>query len=307
MNSFDLAIAWNWEFDADYIQGIERECEQRKISTYQIRPDNLQHVLTRLRKKDLVFNAFYDRASDADEAFLPLVNHLIDPIMRIINPHGRVAHAVDKATMHLEFITNGINVPRTIILSPYNHQKDITLLDRDLQWLGKPFVQKPANTTGGGTGVVLDSTTVDDVVLSRKEHPNDKYLLQEFIHPKNLDGKRGWFRAYSVFDTVLLCWWDDHTHEYSELSSEEERLFSLNGLRDVMKTIKGISRLDFFSSEVALTNDGKFVVVDYVNEICDMRLKSKYHNGAPDSIVHHIERLVAEEIVSFLKGTRDRD
>ena len=307
MNLFDLAIAWNWEFDADYIEGLDRECRHREISTFQIRPDNLSNVLDRLREKDIRFNAFYDRASDADEAFLPLVKLLGDPGMRVINTHAKVSHAIDKATMHLEFITNGINVPRTIILSPYNHQRDITLLDRDLQWLGVSFVMKPANTTGGGTGVVLDAMTLDDVVKARQEHPNDKYLLQEFVHPQTYNGKRGWFRTYSVFREIIICWWDDHTHEYSELTKEEEQEYNLIGLRDVVGTIKHICELDFFSSEIASTEEGKFIVVDYVNEICDMRLKSKYHNGAPDKVVHQIERLVGEELADWLRGKEGAD
>ncbi len=296
MKHFDLAVAWNWEFDADYIHGIQGECRQRNISIYEIRPDHLQHVIGELRSGHLRFKSFYDRASDADEAFVPLVRLLADPAVRVINPHGLVAHAIDKATMHLEFITNGINVPPTIILSPYSRDRSLSVTDRDLEWLRRPFVIKPANTTGGGTGVVVNAMTLEDIIRSRQVHPNDKYLLQEFIHPKKLDGRRGWFRVYSVFNEIIICWWDDQTHEYSELSAAEEERFSVQGLRLIMRTIKQITGLDFFSSEIALAADGKFIVVDYVNEICDMRLKSKYQNGAPDDVVHRIERLIVAEI-----------
>jgi len=49
-----------------------------------------------------------------------------------------------------------------------------------------------------------------------------------------------------------------------------------------------ISALEFFSSEVALTDDGTPVVVDYVNEVCDMRLKSRHRDGVPDGVVQRI-------------------
>jgi hypothetical protein len=307
MNPVDLVIAWNWEFDADYIHGIERECAHRTVSTYQVRPDNLPASLASIREGTFSAKTFYDRASDADEAFLPLVEYFRQASARVVNPHGAVAHAIDKATMHLEFITNGINVPRTVILSPYRHQNVCTFTERDAEWLGTPFVIKPANTTGGGTGVVLDAETAADVAGARQVHPDDKYLVQEFIHPDNLGGKRAWFRVYSVFGEILLCWWDDQTHEYSELSADEERRYALGGLRDVMTTIRRICRLDFFSSEVARTGNGTYVVVDYVNEICDMRLKSKYVNGAPDAIVHRIEALVAGAVAGWVKGGHAAD
>ncbi len=305
MNIYDLALAWNWEFDADYIHGLERELTAQGVTSYQIRPDNLASVLLDLRERRIRFKALYDRASDADDAFLPLVTALGE--MRALNPHDLVAHAIDKATMHLECISHGIHVPRTVILSPFRHQEETLFGDRDVDWLGTPFVIKPANTTGGGTGVVVDATKPEDVAAARRVHPDDKYLVQEFIHPKNIDGRRAWFRAYSVVDEILLCWWDDQTHEYSALTTEEEHRYSLHGLREVMKGIKQLCRLDFFSSEVALTADGRYIVVDYVNEICDMRLKSRYRNGAPDEIVHQIQRRIAKEVAAWVKEDHARD
>ena len=296
MNSFELAIAWNWEFDQDFIHGIEVECAQRGVSTYQITPQNLEHVIGQLASGLLQFAAYYDRASDADEGFLPLVEMLKAYAIHVINPHDRVAHAIDKATMHLEFMTHGLNVPKTLIVPPFNTDEDLASCKLDLEMLGKPFVVKPANTTGGGTGVFLNAQAVEDIMERRQEHKDDKYLLQEMIHPKDLDGKRAWFRVYSAFTEILPCWWDDKTHKYSELSPDEESRHGLSELRAIMSTIEEVCGLDFFSSEIAQTEDGRFTVVDYVNEICDMRLQSKYTNGAPDAVVHRIEKLIAQEI-----------
>jgi hypothetical protein len=296
--TYSLAIAWNWEFDQDFIAGIERECHKRDLSTYRIDPNNLNDTMERLRAGSIAFQAFYDRASDADSLFLPLVQIMLESSIYFINPRSRVLPAIDKATMHLEFITHGLQVPYTIILSPFHERRDITLDGAEMEHLGRPFVIKPANTTGGGTGVVLDAKTAADVLEARQLHKNDKYLLQEFIVPKNLDGKRGWFRVYRAFSEIIPCWWDDQTHRYTELTPEEERRFHLEELRRVMGTIESVCKLDFFSSEIAVTGDEKFIVVDYVNEVCDMRLQSKYENGAPDAVVHRIEALIADEVAS---------
>ncbi|MDI6767629.1 MAG: hypothetical protein QME52_12480 [Bacteroidota bacterium] len=297
---YDLAIAWNWEFDADFIAGIEHECEAKGISTYRIDTDHLPQVLKTLKQGKLTFHAFYDRASDADAEFLPLVRWMEEHAICLINPYHRVIHAIDKATMHLEFITNGIYVPNTIILPPYNEQRCTPLCEDEFKQLGKPFVIKPANTTGGGTGVILNAITVQDVIKARLEHKNDKYLVQETIAPKLFNGKRAWFRVYFAFGEIIPCWWDDKTHRYTELTTEEEIFFQLQGLRSSMEIIQKICGLDFFSSEIAISESGKYIVVDYVNEVCDMRLQSKYFNGAPDGIVHKIEQLIAEHVKNHL-------
>ncbi len=300
MKTYNLALAWNWDFDSEFIAGIERECSAQHISTYRIGADHLRYLIEELRLGKISLEAFFDRASDSDPSFLPLVKIMEEKATCLINPYHRVVHAVDKATMHLEFITHGLHVPNTIILPPYNEQRTISLREKDLAQLGNPFVIKPANTTGGGTGVILNAATLEDVYSARKEHRNDKYLVQENIKPKFLDGKRGWFRVYFAFDEIIPCWWDDKTHLYTELTPEDEKLHNLAGLRATMAIIQKICELDFFSSEIAITDSETFIVVDYVNEVCDMRLQSVYYNGAPDNIVHKIERLIVEHVKAHL-------
>ncbi len=65
-----------------------------------------------------------------------------------------------------------------------------------------------------------------------------------------------------------------------------------------MKKIYGVCGLDFFSTELAINSENKLVVIDYVNEMCDMRLKSKHYDGVPDNIVEQI----AAQIASAIKG-----
>ena len=43
-----------------------------------------------------------------------------------------------------------------------------------------------------------------------------------------------------------------------------------------------------------MTPAGQFVTVDYVNEICDMRLQSRHPDGVPDRLALAISGLLAE-------------
>ncbi len=75
--------------------------------------------------------------------------------------------------------SHGIETLYTIIISPYNHKREVELSLSELAQLGRPFIIKPANTTGGGIGVVTGAETLKDVLEARQHHKNDKYLLQE--------------------------------------------------------------------------------------------------------------------------------
>jgi len=43
----------------------------------------------------------------------------------------------------------------------------------------------------------------------------------------------------------------------------------------------------------------KFIAIDYVNEVPDMRLKSKAFDGVPDEIVQKIAQRIADFVASL--------
>jgi hypothetical protein len=303
---FDIAVAWNWEFDREFLQCVDSAAIARGLTTCFIDQRNLAETLSKLRDDVLIFRVFLDRASDEDERFLALTNAISKiarasghhDTLRIINPYDLLRRASDKATMHLEFLSHGIPVPYTIIVSPYNHKKEVELSLSELALLRRPFIIKPANTTGGGVGVVLGAESLKDIIETRQHHKNDKYLLQEKVHPVDLAGHRGWFRVFYAFGSILPCWWNDETHVYEELTPKDEEAFGLQPLRSVVTTIRQICGLEFFSTEIAMSSRERFVVVDYVNEMCDMRIQATHMDGVPDRVVVSIAEALADFTLS---------
>lgn len=297
MEHFDLAIAYTWEYDKDFVEAFKSEFIKKNLSTLLISYDNLKEVEEKVRNNDLYFDFYLDRASDVEEEFEPLAKWVTENNVRVFNRYDYVNFAIDKATMHLEFITNGINTPYTIIISPYSEIENIELSLDQLAKLGRPFIIKPANTTGGGIGVVKGAETLADVLKARKNFQTDKYLLQEKIIPIKVDGKRFWFRDFYVLGKVFLCWWNDITHIYDELTDYEIEKYNLYEMKNIVEKIASITKLDFFSTEIALTAENKFVVIDYVNDQCDMRLKSKHIDGVPDALIFKIIDSFSEYIL----------
>lgn len=288
MNTFDLAIAYDWEFDVEFVSAIEKTMHQFGISTYVITYKNISEVTESVKNRRLGFRFLLDRASDVDDNFIELNRILTKRRTNVFNPHKLVDHAIDKANMHLEFITSGINVPYSIIIPPHSQAKEIFISIDDLELLGSPFIIKPCNTTGGGMGVVKGAESLKEVLNARQKHSNDKYLIQEKVYPKMLDGKRAWFRCYWAFGRIICVWWDDETHIYTQFLESEIEGFGLKKLFLITKTIHRQTKLDFFSTEIALTIKNRFIVIDYVNDQCDMRFKSLHTDGVPDNVVLEI-------------------
>lgn len=285
IKSYDFCIAWEWEHDSDIVVLFGDACRSRNISLMQITPHNLEYSIESLFNNRTTFWAFLDRASDTDRRFVPVVQWASNHPVFCINPHELASQAVNKASMHHALINAGLNTPHTIILPAYNEQQDLPPLD--LSCLGERFNIKPAHG-GGGEGVVKEATTWSRVLSARKEYPSDRYLLQAHIVPNRTGFLPSWFRVIYCTGQIYPCWWDPQTHIYSPVGASEERDYNLTQLRGITASIASICKLQLFSTEIALTGDGNFIVVDYVNDQIDLRLKSKAFDGVPDEIVQDI-------------------
>jgi len=285
---YDLVVAYDWEYDADFVRLVEEAARGRGLTTLIVRPADAGRTLEAFRAGEIDLAVLLDRASGVSPEFVGLQALAAEKGRDVVERLDKLRWASDKATMHLEFLTAGLRTPHTVILPPFAVEPDVELTPEVLAPLGVPFVVKPANTTGGSVGVVAGAAGPDDVQAARRTYPADKYLLQEKVVPETSGGRRFWFRGFYVFGEVHLTWWDDLTHVYAELGPDEAAALGLGPIFAIVRTIARVSRLRFFSTEVARDARGRLVVVDYVNEICDMRLRSAHPDGVPDAVVARI-------------------
>ena len=291
MDKYDFCLAWNWEYDRDFVTMLAEACGSKGAALLQVTPGNLSEVLEALSQRRLTFQVFMDRASDQDAGYLPLVDWASRQCAYYFNCHDKACSTRNKAQMHYSLIHAGLQTPFTIMLPSYQDQPDFS--PTDLHKLGQPFVIKPAHG-GEGKGVMIDASHLNQVLDVRQEYPSDQYLLQANIVPRELGTHRAWFRVIYCTGEVYPCWWDQRTHLYTPVSTEEERQYELSPLRVAAGTIAKLSGLDIFSTEIAFTTEGLFVVVDYVNDMIDLRVQSKVVDGVPDELVREIAgRLVA--------------
>jgi len=292
MSHYDLCLSWYWEYDADFVHLLESACQARGLSMLQVTPQSLGGIVPALKAGEISFAVYFDR-TEHDTPYEPVFLWASEHCSHRINPREAAAWAEDKATMHLELITAGLVTPYTIILPPFNEQPGLPALD--LSPLGERFVIKPSYG-GGGEGVIMDATTIEQVLNRRTEFPHLKYLLQQTITACKLDGREGWFRVIFCDGEFYPCWWDPRTHIYAPVTADEEARYGLSPLRDLTARIAALCKLGFFSTEIAFTGEGLWVVIDYVNDQIDMRLQSKAQDGVPDIVVEKVSQDLARLI-----------
>jgi len=293
MMHYDLCVAWNWEYDADFIALLSAACQARRLSLLQITPANLATTWLSFASCENVCRVTFDRASETDPRFAPLIEYANTRAVYQINRQALARRASDKVAMH-QALSAVLDTPATIILQPYAEQPDLSALD--LTGLGTCFVVKPAHG-GGGAGVITQATTLTQVLAARQEYPADQYLVQTHVVPAQLGARPGWFRVLYCAGQVYPCWWNPSSHRYAPVTPSEARDYGLASLWSIAARIADVCRLDLFSTEIALCPDARFIVVDYVNDPVDLRLQSKAAEGVPDLIVYDIAQRLAELVM----------
>ena len=299
MQIFDLAIAYNWKYDEEFIELIERNFQREGLRTFIIGKFNLSEVADNLKKKKIYFKAYLDRASDEDPDFLTISKLLARKKSCIINPHNKIIKSIDKVLMHRKLVKKQFRLPKTLLLPSFDYDNNLRINDDHLNELGIPFVIKPSLLSGSGEGVIKNAESLAQIHEERRKNHTEKYLVQEKIYPRNIQSKRAWFRVIWAFDKVIPTWWNDHTHIYQRVTKADVKRHNLLPLYRITKRLARLTQLDYFSTEIALTKDHKFVLIDYVNDQCDMRLKSNHVDGVPDEVVNEFIERMKRKVLSL--------
>ncbi len=302
MEKYNLAIAYNWKYDIDFVNMIETIFHNNELSTYIIHKNNVNEVYDSLKNNELFFDAILDRGSDEDEDFEPIAKLLVELNTTIINNYDLTDLALDKSMLHPKLVKNNIKVPQTIILPPLEEEPaNFNINEINIDIFSKPFVIKPGYYSGGGESINLYATNVEDIRKQRELLSDDSFLIQEKIYPKQIFGKRAWFRSFWFFGKIIHTFWDDITHEYQEINEFEKETIDFNSINATIKKLVRISKLDYFSSEFTINDKDEIFLIDYINDQCDMRFKSKYFDGVPDKIVEEFIFAMLEFVKANIK------
>jgi hypothetical protein len=182
---------------------------------------------------------------------------------------------------------------------------------------------KPANGFGG-RGVVRverpEPGTLAAVVAGvRGQSGRDAVLIQRAVRCPPLTADDGgerpaYWRVLYCLGELLPFWWDgsEATHgrpNYRPLTEVEIDRHGLDPVLDYVNDLAELSGLDWFSTELCLSEGGEpslhtvrgrdgrerpVVAIDYVNDQCDMDVQSRWPGAVPDEVVRHVAACFAE-------------
>lgn len=309
MKTYDFALAWDGALKERFVSLLKAACRERKLSFLWISQDNLKTVARDLDQKSLKVNVLLDTEATYNkkgDIYARICYAVKDSGGVVINDPDRAKAAIDKSVMHYELINAGIMAPYTLVVRNWE-PASFRLPDDEKQKLGIPFIIKPA-LGYGQLGVIRDARgSISEIARARKFDRGDNFLLQEKVVPIELGGRRTWFRVFNVFDAIIPCWWDDQANRYEHVCYEEFNQYSLFPLTKIVSKISAITRMAWFSSEIAIDNKNgqkRFLVIDYVNDQCDMTSQSETPSGVPDLVAQFTADRIVDAAYRFINQQR---
>jgi hypothetical protein len=296
------------KLDADdlFIHRVQQYSAEARLNFFLIEPlwvDAFLQAMAAGRVWPRVLLNMHSEHHDPNDVFHRLIRTASEKGTQVIDSLDRAIAAFDKAALHPRLAAAGIKVPFTVTVTAQD-MATFRLTDEQRAALGSPFVIKPAMGYGR-RGVIVNATSEADLGRSAAEWADKRYLLQERVVPRDVNGSPAYFRVFFVFGTVFYSWWNCFTDGYRPLNPLEAQICNLKPIEEIVRQVAALTGMNFFSSEIAQTEAGNFVLIDYVNDQCHMLSQSSDPRiGVPDRLVTSIARELVRATKGLIGGKR---
>lgn len=285
MEIFDLGIAWNSEQDNEFVYELNTAALKYGLRPYLIHAYNFYSSLKDIAENKLFFRFFLDRTLRNAHAFKGLAPFLKKKGSIFINHPDNAKISEDKIRMHQDFLNHNIAVPETFFLDNNESYETWELKIKNI--MPELFIFKSMNRAGANN----ENTKIncpEDILKLKKENSAGSYMIQKKVLPQMLQDNPAWFKTLYCLGEIFACWWHPVNHSYKILTAQEFDKFGLLEICKITAQIQNACKLSFFSAEIALQDNNKFVVANYAHDKPDMRRQSKFNDGLPDEIVNKI-------------------
>jgi hypothetical protein len=309
---------------------LARACADRGLACLLVHDGNVHEVIQRVAtgRVTIGYHLDYFALWHTDDPYARLTTAVQDAGGRPVNPPARARAFTDKASAHGELLRNNLGVPATVVLRPWFAERPLTEKERAhlrLDETGACVYVKPANGFSMHGIVRIEDVRPDSltekIITARKYDPRDSYLIQREERFADLiceDGtaRPAYWRVVGCLGELTAFWWSPwdaarpQRASYRAVTQAEIRRHRLGPVLEYAETLGALSGLDWFSTELCLSNgpatsrflvngaDGRerpVLAIDYINDQCDVDVQSRWAGAPPDRYVERVAERFAEE------------
>lgn len=283
-NYVDFVIGIDFvNIDSKLVRMFHEAVSPLGISLLLVNKWSVERVLQRVRAGRLKPYIYLDLCSATNPNFAELLKAFADAGVQTIGDPAKLALWTWKARAQIGLEEAGMPVPPTVLIRADEPTRELTADERDA--VGDKCVIKPSWGVAG-LGVVANvRPTAQAIAKAREFAPTDDFLVQKMIKWEHFGTRAAYVRGYNILGTRTLLWWSPETRLYDMVTWDDLRQYDLMGALELVDRMAKLTGMEFFSSEIAITNginQPRFVLIDYCNDQCDINPVSVQGDGPPD-------------------------
>jgi hypothetical protein len=271
------------------------------LSCLLVNRNNLDQTRAAVRKKRLRPLVYLDLSSRPGDPFHGLLEEMAGKGVHTFCDPKALLWTL-KAYAHERLVQAGLPLPPSVVIPRTEADRDLTPEERSR--VGERCVIKPSFGVAGLGVVVGVPPERDQIAKARNYDRNEDWLVQRMIKWSHLGDRQAYLRGYNVLGHRTLMWWSND-RGYESLTWDDFRRYDLHGAVDLIDQVARVTGVEYFSSEIAICDDGdaggagganvgRFCLIDYVNDQCDIDPQADPNRSPPEAWVRWVCHRFAE-------------
>jgi hypothetical protein len=259
--------------NAPLVKLLQQALAPHQLSMLLVNNLNIEKVRRQIQRGWLQPFVYLDLCSAYEKRFEELSKITAEQGVHVIDDPTNLFSWTFKAPSHPRLLQAGLPVPPTVIIPRNSPDRDLT--PQELALVGNDCVMKPSIGWANRGVRIGVAPTRQNIAAARDFERNDDWLIQKKITWTRCGSRAGYVRVYHLLGHRSLLWWSrENGHDaYDLLTWDDLKTYDLLPAVQIVDRIAALSGIDFFCSEIALTEASgpdRFVLIDYINDQCDM-------------------------------------
>lgn len=289
MKSYDFGISWVYSKDKEFVRILKEKLKKRKLTFFEIGYNNVDEIIDKIKNDEISFNNLIDFASFEHPVFSHFASILESKNCNVINSKESIKNSYSKSKLFTLFEKENLPMRKTFIVNNGKKQNYKEIISK----VKVPFVITPSSSSYEHD-IILNGKDPEDIGAFIENHETEEVLVQEFLTPKIIHGKIAWFRILYACGEMIIHWWDPQNSFYRTFGKTPEENKIKHKLESYTEKISQLTELKLFSTEIILSQEGKYVIIDYANNPIDLSSQEYERDGIPKETLNQVAEAISK-------------
>lgn len=250
---YELGFNWPDDRECAFTEEIRRAARRRRIQWIRVTKDQAEKFRRRVDRQQVKVGLFLNTQADGinfESPSMLLCRSLKAADCLVVEDPDDCRNYADRGLAFEYLERAGLPVPRHFVIEDWKANKRPAIGARQAR-LGSTWAARPAMGMSRRPPLISSSKNITSALIKGGFKPGQRVLIHRHLEPVVRDGVELRFSVWYLFGQVVPCWSPKGAGKTRIMTLRDTGFELFGRLIRLVKEIAGITRLDWFVSEVA--------------------------------------------------------